>query len=197
MTIAPPPPSTNFWTYERYMDTPIQGRFEIIEGVLHQMAAPSWDHQEIQGNLYAAYRAYSETARRGRALMAPFDLLIRRSPRLRTRQPDVFFISHEQLAAAGGPPRRGPLEIGPELVVEIISDSETEAMIEGKTQDYVSIGVREMWRVYRETRTVDVVELTAEGAVILQSYGAGETVASRVFSDLTVAVNAIFAAPVV
>jgi Uma2 family endonuclease len=195
MTIAPAPPSTNYWTYERYMETPIEGRFEIVEGVLHQMAAPTWDHQDIALNIATIFREYAAQSRRGRALIAPFDLLIRRLPRLRTRQPDVFFISHEQLAAAGGPPRRGPLEIGPELVVEIISNSETARDVEAKTQDYLSIGVREMWRVYQETQMVDVVELTTDGAVILQSYGADEIVASRVFTDLMVAVNAIFAAP--
>ena len=195
MTVAPPPPSLDLWTYERYMETPIRGRFEIIEGVLHQMASPTWDHQEVALNIATLFRNYAAQSRRGRTLMAPFDLLIRRLPRLRTRQPDVFFISHAQLAAAGGPPRRGPLEIGPELVVEIISDSETAQDVEGKTQDYISIGVAEMWRVYRETRTVDVVELSAAGAKVLQSYGEGETIVSRVFPDLNVTVNAIFAVP--
>ena len=195
MTIAPPLPSTNFWTYERYMDTPIRGRFEIIEGALRRMPSPNMPHQIEVSNFVFEFSLYQRSRNNGLVISAPSDILIRRSPRLQTRQPDVYYISLERLRQVGGVPERGPLTIGPELVVEIISDSETEAMIEGKTQDYVSIGVREMWRVHRETRTVDVVELTAEGAVILQSYGAGETVASRVFSDLTVAVNAIFADP--
>ncbi len=197
MTIAPPPPSVDVWTYERYLNTPIPGRFEIIEGELHQMPSPTWDHQEIAIAILLLLREYASRSQRGKSLIAPFDILIRRRPRLRVRQPDVFFISHAQLAKVGGPPRKGPLEIAPELVVEIISDSETEALIEGKTADYCEIGVREMWRVWPETQTVDVVALTEAGANILQSYGAGETVVSRVFPDLSVAVNAIFAIPAV
>ena len=197
MTIAPPPPSLNFWTYERYLNTPIQGRFEIIEGVLHQMPSPNMPHQFCSLRLSSAFLRYEEEKQNGAAVAAPSDVLIRRSPRLQVRQPDVYYISLERLRRVGGIPAHGPLEIGPELIVEIISDSETTQDIEDKTQDYLSIDVREMWRVYRDTRTVDVVELTARGASILQSYGAGETVVSRVFPDLTVAVNAIFAVPIV
>ena len=197
MTIAPPPLSLKLWTYERYMETPIQGRFEIIEGVLHQMPSPNMPHQFCSLRLSSAFLRYEEEKRNGAAVAAPSDIMIRQFPRLNTRQPDVYYISLERLRQVGGIPERGPLMIGPELVVEIISDSETEQDVEGKTQDYLSIDVLEMWRVYRETRTVDVVELTASGANVLQSYGEGETVVSRVFLDLTVAVNAIFSAPTV
>ena len=197
MTIAPPPPSLNFWTYERYLNTPLQGRFEIIEGVLYQMPSPNMPHQLEVVNMIVDFSLYQRSKNNGLTVTAPSDVLIRRSPRLQVRQPDVYYISLERLRRVGGIPAHGPLEIGPELIVEIISDSETTQDIEDKTQDYLSIDVREMWRVYRDTRTVDVVELTARGASILQSYGAGETVVSRVFPDLTVAVNAIFAVPIV
>ena len=197
MTIAPPPPSLDFWTYERYMATPIEGRFEIIEGALHQMASPIWTHQIGVINLAFEFMVYQRAKKNGQTMIAPSDILIRRFPRLRTRQPDLFYVSLEQLAKTGGPPKKGPLTIGPELVVEIISNSETAAMLEGKTQDYIEIDVQEMWRVWLETRTVDVVELSAAGAKVLQSYGEGETIVSRVFPDLSVAVSAIFAVPVV
>ena len=197
MTIAPAPPPTLLWTYERYMNTPIAGRFEIIEGELRQMPSPVLPHQIVVVRLASLFLIYQDKTGNGLVVVAPSDVLIRQFPRLQVRQPDVYYISLERLRRVGGIPAHGPLTIGPELVVEIISDSETAQDVDDKTQDYIEIGVAEMWRVYRETQTVDMVELSAAGASILQSYGAGETVTSRVFPDLSVAVSAIFAAPVV
>ncbi len=195
MTIAPPPPSVDVWTYERYLNTPIPGRFEIIEGVLNIMPSPNVPHQIEAVNLVFDFSLYQRSRNNGLVITAPSDVLIRRYPRLQTRQPDVYYISLARLRQAGGIPEHGPLLVGPELVVEIISASETEQDVLDKTTDYREIGVLEMWRVYRKTQTVDVVALTEAGANILQSYGAGETVVSRVFPDLSVAVNAIFATP--
>ena len=196
MTIAPPaPPSLELWTFERYMETPIEGRFEIIEGALKPMPSPVLPHQIIVIRLAGIFLNYQDQTQSGLAVVAPSDILIRRFPRLQTRQPDVYYISLQRLRQAGGVPERGPLEIGPELVVEIISDSETEESVEEKTVDYISVGVLEEWRVYRNERRVDVVDLTAAGAAVIAAYRAGETVVSRVFPDLAVAVDAIFAAP--
>jgi Uma2 family endonuclease len=52
------------------------------------------------------------------------DVVIRAEP-LRVRQPDALFISNERLDQVGGEPEHGPLKAAPELVVEILSPSET------------------------------------------------------------------------
>jgi Uma2 family endonuclease len=114
-------------------------------------------------------------------------------PRLQTRQPDVLFITHKTLARGGGIPEKGPLEVGPELVVEILSDSETERLFEEKLADYVTIGVKECWRLWPGSRTVDVLALTDAGAVIAATYDETQNVPSLIFPDLTVPVAALFA----
>ncbi len=92
----------------------------------------------------------------------------------------------------GGPPKIGPLEIGPELVVEIISDSETQRILGDKLADYVSIGVNECWVVRPDLETVEV--LTPGGARSVATYGAGEEVQSVVFAGLTAAALDMLAA---
>jgi Uma2 family endonuclease len=193
MTIAKIP-RTPLLTYEEYLEEGyVEGSYDIVDGERIFMPGATWGHQQVAGNIYVGLRAYGATSRRGKALMAPFDVLIRRRPRLRTRQPDVFFISNEQLAASGGTPQLGVLEVAPELVVEVISDSETERRVEAKILDYCEIGVQEMWRVWPETRTVEVLRLTRDGATVSAVYGEADMIQSLTFSDLTLSVAAIFA----
>jgi Uma2 family endonuclease len=187
-------PTTDTLRYEDYLrEGYVEGRYDIVEGVRICMPGATWEHQRTAGNLYDHFRQYERASGKGLTLFAPFDVLIRRLPRLQTRQPDLLFISHEQLAWVGGVPTGGVLEVAPELVVEIISDSETAARIEAKIQDYIEIGVRECWRVWPETRIVEVLRLSADGVEIVATYGENDTVESLTFPDLTLSVADIFA----
>ena len=181
-------------TYEAYMAEPkTEGRYDIINGVMVFMPGATWDHQTIAMNFVELLRRFGRETGIGKANTAPFDVLIRRLPKLQTRQPDVLFISFERLAQVGGRPVKGPLEAAPELVVEIISDSETQRILEDKITDYLSIGVDECWVVRPDARTVEVLALTPDGARTVATYGDGQAVASVVFAGLTVPVADIFA----
>lgn len=129
---------------------------------------------------------------RHRANAAPFDVLIRRVPKLQTRQPDVLFISFARLAQVGGKPAKGPLAIAPELVVEIISDSETERIVEEKIADYREIGVEECWLARPDARTVELRRLTPDGSQMLGVFDETEPFASRVFPSRSVSVADVF-----
>src|SRR5436309_1263962 len=79
--------ATQGLTYDHYMAEPeIRKRYDIIDGVRIFMTNPTIAHQELQGNLYTALRAWNQASRAGKVILAPCDVLIRRSP-LRTRQP--------------------------------------------------------------------------------------------------------------
>lgn len=185
---------TEGMTWEYYMETPMSGRFEIIEGVFYQRPTPTMRYQIYVMNIALAIYEYERKLCNGVVVFAPCDILIRRFPRLQTRQPDVLFTSNEQLARGRGVPERGPLLIGPELVVEIISDSETEQSVNDKISDYIFIGVRELWKVFPASRTVEVVRLTQDGAESVATYDETQSAASITFDGLTVSIAAIFAA---
>lgn len=178
-------------TYEEYMAEPeIARRYDIIEGVRYFMSSPTWQHQRIQFHIARLLERYGEETGRGYALTAAFDLLIRRSPRLQMRQPDVLFITHERLAQGGGIPKKGPLTVGPELVVEIISDTERASMLAGKLADYGSIGVKEAWIVRPEMQTVEVVRVSTDSASAV--FTADVVLRSFVFPDLSLPVAEFF-----
>ncbi len=184
----------NELTYDAYMAEPtVYGRYDIVNGVRIFMPGATWDHQAIAGNVYDLLRDFARDSGLGKALFAPFDVLIRRFPKMQVRQPDVLFISAARLAQAGGRPAKGPLEAAPELVVEIISDSETQRILGDKIADYVTIGVCECWVVRPEGGTVEVLALSPSGTASAAVYGQGQTVASRVFPGLLVSVADVFA----
>ncbi len=194
-TEAPASALTNELTYEAYMAEPtVYGRYDIVNGVRIFMPGATWDHQEIALNLGELLRGHARSSGIGKANIAPFDVLIRRTPKLQTRQPDVLFVSFARLAQVGGRPAKGPLAVAPELVVEIISDSETQRILGDKLVDYVSIGVSECWVVRPDMGTVEVLALTPEGARSVAVYGDGGKVQSEVFAGLTVSVADVLAA---
>ena len=194
-TEALPAPTTRELTYDAYMAEPtVYGRYDIVNGVRIFMPGATWDHNEIGLNLAGLFREYARADGIGKVNIAPFDVLIRRFPKMQVRQPDVLFISAARLAQVGGRPAKGPLEAAPELVVEIISDSETQRILGEKIADYITIGVSECWVVRPDSGTVEVLTLTAGGAQSIAVYGDGQTVSSIVFPGLTVSVADVFAA---
>jgi Uma2 family endonuclease len=193
MAIATPPPATERLTYEQYLaEGEIKQRYNIIDGVRILMPAPKWRHQRVGDNVTELLRRFERSSSVGLALSAPFDVLISRNP-LHTRQPDVLFITQARLDASGGIPEDGPLEVAPEIVVEIISDSETQRIFEDKLADYISIGVYECWKIMPPTRTVEVLRLTQGGAVSVAVYNETQTLYSIAVPSLTLPVAEIFA----
>ncbi len=182
-------------TYDDYMAEPqVEGRYDIVNGVRISMPGATLRHQRIAGNIGRVLYAFERQTGLGISVSAPYDVLIRRSPKMQTRQPDVLFVSFGRLAQIGsGSEEVGPLEVAPELVVEVISSSETQRILGDKIADYISIGVDECWVVRPDAQTVEVLALTPGGAQSSAVYGQGETVQSVVFAGLAVFVADVFA----
>jgi len=192
--IASAPP-VGCLTYTEYLsEQTISERYDIIEGERRILPSPTWRHQRIQGRLLRAFQSYEDATGSGYCLAAPFDVLIRRVPRLQVRQPDLLFISKSALTQSGGIPERVPLETAPELVVEILSDSDRKSVLSGKITDYLTIGVREVWLMRPDVQTVEILNLTSGQAVSETLFSASETAESRVFMGLKVEVAGLFQA---
>ena len=194
------PGITRPMTYEEYMAQPEEmARYDILDGWKvyrlygeKQLPNPTRRHQQIQGNLYVAFREYAQTTQRAKAILAPCDVKITRRP-VRNRQPDLLMIGAERWA--DNPPTNdpAPLDPAPELIVEIVSPSDKPAVLAAKIADYRSVDVREVWLVRQEQRTIERVLLSPDEIETSRAYGPGEQIHSRVFPDLTVAVDAVFA----
>jgi Uma2 family endonuclease len=116
------------------------------------------------------------------------DVIIHRVPRLRTRQPDITFVSRARRSIV-----QDQIEGGPDLVIEVLSPGDTRKEIEQKLEDYARIGVRECWIVSIEAETVEVLQLSAKGVKRLGLYGSGDSVRSAVLPGLALPTKKMFA----
>jgi len=181
-------------SFEDYLLMPeINHPYEIIDGEFMPSPAPIPAHQRMSGNIFKRLDEHVEANNLGVVFYAPVDIILQRQP-LRTRQPDVLFIHKDKLSGTGFDviEELQILEIAPDLVVEVLSASDTEKMLSGKLSDYQRIGIKECWLVSREARSVEVLRFTKEQSQSLGHFGLGETIRSEVFPDFQLAVNAIF-----
>ena len=136
--------------------------YEIIDGEMVPSPAPTPAHQIIGANIFIPLSQYVRAKELGVVLFAPVDIILQRDP-LRTRQPDVLFIHKDNLPGTSLDDLEGLqlLEITPDLVIEVLSPSDTKRVLTGKLADYQRIGVKECWLASRETRSVEVLRLSA------------------------------------
>jgi Uma2 family endonuclease len=175
-------------TYDIYLSMPeMKQRYSIIDGELVMAAAPTPDHQTVVLELSSTLNSFVREHRLGRVFVAPLDIVIRRDP-LRTRQPDVMFISNARRYIIG----LQVIEGGPDLVIEVLSPTNTRQDLQEKLQDYQTIGVREAWIVSPQAQTVEVLQLSAEGIQRSGLYGLGHLIVSQVLPELRLTVDEIF-----
>lgn len=168
--------------------------YEIIDGEMMPSPAPIPAHQIIGANVFSSLSQHVKTKGLGVVLFAPVDIILQRDP-LRTRQPDVLFIHKNNLPGTSldDLEELQLLEITPDLVVEVLSPSDTKKVLVGKLADYQRIGVKECWLVSRETRSVEVLRLSTRKSERVGLYGLGETICSEALIDFRLTVDTIFA----
>jgi Uma2 family endonuclease len=167
-------------SFEDYLLMPeINRPYEIIDGEFMPSPTPIPAHQRVSANIFIRLKEHVEAKGLGVVFYAPVDIILQRHP-LRTRQPDVLFIHKNKLSGTGfdAIEELQILEIAPDLVVEVLSSSDTEKVLSGKLSDYQRIGVKECWLVSREARSVEVLQLTKEQSQSLGHFGLGETIRS-------------------
>lgn len=201
MAVAEPkvdiPGITRPMTYEEYISGPEEmARYDILDGWKvyrlygdNLVPSPTRRHQRVLGRLLRRLQDYEEQTKRGEAIAAPCDVEITYQP-LKCRQPDLLFISRERLAQNAPSDVYDPLAPAPELVVEIVSASDTASVLAAKLSDYQAVSVQEVWIVRPDMQTVEVLTL-AEGSGS-RVFTSGMTAVSTVFGGLSVDIDTIF-----
>ena len=179
---------TRVITYEEYLKEPeSMERREIVDGVEIMAASPIPEHQGASIRISTPLHIFVSQNELGQVWYAPLDVVVQQNP-TRVRQPDLMFVSNERASMVGS-----RIEGGPDLVVEILSPSNTRSHIEEKLADYATVNVLECWLVSLEARTVEV--LRQEVGQWRRAYirGAGDVLESAVLPGLDLDIASIFA----
>jgi Uma2 family endonuclease len=126
------------------------GPCELIDGRIVPMSPTGGRHGIVESRLGAALSFFVQQQNLGWVLTGEVGIYIRRNPD-RVRGADVVFLSRERWPE--GPPE-GFLDGAPDLVVEVMSPNDRWEEVRQKIAEYFSIGVRWVWIVEPENRTV-------------------------------------------
>lgn len=83
------------------------------------------------------------------------------------RLPDLAFVSSERFPTEGEP--EGIWEIAPDLAIEVISPNEIYSEVQNKMWNYFDAGVKQVWLVEPEYRTVTVYRSPARPVVFSEA----------------------------
>jgi len=129
------------------------GPSELVRGEIRVMTPASGAHGVIAGTIFAAINAFVESGQLGQCFPGNTGFLL---PGLgdTVRSPDTAFVRREQ--SPDGGIGSGWVSVAPDLVVEILSPSETASELEEKVRDYRAAGTRLIWVVDPAVRIVSV-----------------------------------------
>ncbi len=182
-------------TYADYAATPDDERWELIDGVLYRMApAPNTNHQRALLRLVSAFVLhFSRVGQPGELFFAPTDLILSDGT---TVQPDMLFVSEDRRGIIALRGCEGP----PDLVVEILSPSNTAHDLETKRELYARFGIPEYLILDSAAETVRALSEPAirdgVGAYTTETlYGSGDAFTIVAVPGLTIAVADILANP--
>ena len=126
---------------------------ELIEGVLHRKVSAGKRHARIAGRVITLFNNFVMPRRIGQVGGTDGGVLIRRNPDT-VREPDVYFVSAERLPLDDD--SDGYLEVAPELVVEIVSPSDSAQDVREKIGMWLDLGVEMALEVRPASRTIAV-----------------------------------------
>lgn len=150
------------WTVDDYLKLEEGLLAQLIDGELIMSPAPTTEHQRIIKKLTFLLEAKLE----GEAYFAPVDLFINENTVL---QPDLVFISPKNKGLIS---QRG-IEGAPDIVMEVISPSNSFIDRNTKKQKYLAIGVQEYWIVDPGNQTLEIYTPKDHNQPILYLAGQG------------------------
>ena len=180
------------YTYADYAAKPDDEKWELIDGVLYQMAAgASARHQEVSENFGSLMGDHIRPRRLGRIYRPRFDLIL---PGETAVEPDLMFVSAARRSIITTRGCEGP----PDLVVEVLPPSNPRHDLERKRELYARHGILEYLILEPNKETVlalaDPVISSAEGAYRSERlYHPGDVFAIAAIPGLAIAVADIFA----
>jgi len=179
-----------WFTYADYREWELaEGeRYELINGEAYAMSAPNAGHQEILMELSSQFHVYFR-GKPCKVYPAPYDVRLfyeEDESDDTVVQPDISIVCDKTKRGDEG--CRG----APDLVVEILSPSNTAIEMERKLKLYQEAGVREYWVVDPENKGLTVYRFQQE-AISVNTYKKNDTVPAAIFPGLDITLEQVFA----
>ncbi|MDP2754548.1 MAG: Uma2 family endonuclease [Nitrospirota bacterium] len=173
------------YTYEDYLKTSDDKRYELIEGELLMTPSPVPEHQRISRKIESIIEKFINEKNPGEVFDAPCDVYLDDE---NVVQPDVFFISKERLDIIGDKNIKG----APDLVIEIISENSAYRDMVQKKKLYARFGVKEYWIVIPEEKLIEIYILKDNTFQLYKTYSSDDTLESPYLKGLKIVLKEVF-----
>jgi len=175
-------------TYVDYLKWEGPERYQLINGEVFQMASPSVAHQALLMGLSAKFDNWLQD-KPCKVFASPLDVrLFPRKDRLDTTvvQPDLLVVCDKSKLG------KGSVEGAPDLVIEIVSPSNTHSELFLKFNYYLKAGVREYWVIDPDMKKVSV-HIYDNGRYISSSYEDNDRIPVTILPGLEISLEELWA----
>jgi len=180
------PERLEVFTYEDYLQLPDNGkRYEIINGELYMVPAPTLGHQDTIGEFHFTIKSFLKINPIGKIYLAPTDIIF---SEIDVLQPDLIFVSKEKFDILTGANIQG----APDLVIEVLSPGTEKRDRTIKLKAYSKFGVLEYWMANDVTETVEVWRRNGKKLVFHALLDRTQTLTTPLLPGLEIALEKIF-----
>jgi Uma2 family endonuclease len=179
-TLNPVPQVTGI-TFEEYLVKYDGQHAEWIDGNVVTYMSASYTHQDIVGFLEALLRVFVEENNLGVICTGPMSMRLDG----RGREPDVFFVSNENLENI----KTTYLDGAADLIIEVISPESRGRDRGDKFYEYEAAGVKEYWLIDYERKQAEFYVLGENGIYKLTEPDTNQIYHSKVIKNLNLNVK--------
>ena len=140
-------------TVDEFETMPFEFPVDLVRGEIVEMPPPGGVHGRVCMNVGFALEVWCRAAQLGTVTTNDSAILTERDPDS-VRGCDVVYISWDRLPSRELP--KGAYRSAPNLAVEVLSPNDRWKDVQTKIDEYLSVGVIEVWIVDPEDRSVDV-----------------------------------------
>ncbi len=182
------------YTYADYLAWQLSERIELLKGFIQKMAAPNSLHQNVSTELIYLFKDYFKKQKSPcKVYHAPFDVRLIKNPEGKTDkeiytvvQPDLCVICDLKKID-----KRGCLG-SPDLIIEILSPSNSKTDLQDKFQLYEENQVPEYWIVFPNEKIIEQFVLKNDRYILHTVYHRTEKAFPLLFPDLEVDLIEVF-----
>jgi len=175
------------YTYADYLEWEGPERYQLINGEVFMMASPSVTHQALLRELSTDFNVFLR-GKSCKVFASPLD--VRLFPKKDKSdntvvQPDLLVVCDKKKIS------KGSIDGPPDLVIEIISPSNTHSELFLKFNYYLQAGVREYWVIDPEIKQVQV-HVYENGHYLSTAYKENDRIAVSVLPGLEIALDSLW-----
>ena len=176
------------FTYADYLKWEEPVRYELFNGEAFMMASPSVAHQALQAGLTAMFDNWLQ-GKSCKVFGSPLDVrLFPKNDKSDTTvvQPDMLVVCDQSKLS------KGSVDGPPDLIIEIMSPSNTHSELFRKFHYYLKAGVREYWVIDPELKKVSV-HVYENGHYISTNYEDNDRIPVTILPGLEISLKELWA----